>query len=75
MKFIFSENLSFPEAEIKKLINNFSSGGDLLSDGRNQIRIYELDHKKINIKSFKLPNTINKVVYRFFRIFIKNHFI
>jgi hypothetical protein len=34
---------------------------------RNVIKLFDLEEKKINIKSFKIPNLINKVAYRYFR--------
>ena len=34
---------------------------------RNIIKIVALDGSKINIKAFKKPNAVNKIVYRFFR--------
>jgi len=49
-------------------IANFDSTGQLFGDGkRNKIKLFELDGKTINIKSFKVPNLINRVAYKFFR--------
>jgi hypothetical protein len=40
----------------------------VFGDGkRNIIKLFELDGKTINIKSFKIPNLINKIAYRYFR--------
>jgi hypothetical protein len=42
--------------------------GTLFVDGaRNTIKLFELNGKTINIKSFKVPNLMNQVVYKFFR--------
>src|SRR5690606_12003186 len=30
-------------------------------------KLFKLEDKTLNVKSFKVPNAINKVVYRFFR--------
>lgn len=50
------------------IIRNFSSQGEVLVKGkRNEIRIFEVDGKRINIKAFKKPTLLNKIVYRFFR--------
>ncbi|WP_246136860.1 lipopolysaccharide kinase InaA family protein [Gillisia hiemivivida] len=39
-----------------------------VNDGkRNSIKVFDLIGIKINIKSFKIPNAINKLVYRFLR--------
>jgi hypothetical protein len=49
-------------------IANFDSTGKLFGDGkRNKIKLFELDDRTINIKSFKVPNLINRVAYKFFR--------
>ena len=50
------------------MVENFNSKGILFGDGkRNVIKLFELDGKTINIKSFKIPNLINKIAYKYFR--------
>ncbi len=67
-KFIIHKNYTIVKAQLLQIIDNFTSSGTLIGDGdRNKIKIYEIDGKTINIKSFKIPNFINKVAYRFFR--------
>lgn len=64
----FSKNSSFNKDEIIYDINNFGSKGILFGDGqRNKIKLFELDGKTINIKSFKIPHFINKIAYKYFR--------
>ncbi len=54
--------------QIEKFINNFDTTGLLFGDGkRNKIKLFEINGTQINIKSFKIPNIINKVAYQFFR--------
>ena len=49
-------------------ITNFNSKGSILVEGqRNAIKIFELGSVTMNIKSFKRPNLINKIAYRYFR--------
>jgi hypothetical protein len=49
-------------------ITNFKGTGRLFGDGkRNIIKLFELEGKTINIKSFKIPNLINKIAYKYFR--------
>lgn len=49
-------------------IKNFHKTGVVFVDGqRNIIKLFDLNGKTINIKSFKVPNLINKIVYRYFR--------
>jgi len=67
-KFILHKNYTSVKAQLLLLIQNFSTKGELIGDGdRNKIKIYEIDGKILNVKSFKVPNFINKIVYRFFR--------
>jgi len=55
-------------AEITGIIENFNTQGTLFIDGkRNKIKLFQLAGNTVNVKSFKIPNIINKVVYRFFR--------
>ena len=64
----FSKDLKFDKNKIIYSINNFSSEGMLFGNGdRNKIKLFELDGKTINIKSFKIPHFINKIAYKFFR--------
>ncbi|KFF05887.1 hypothetical protein [Flavobacterium reichenbachii] len=49
-------------------IKQFNSSGELFGNGdRNKIKLFDLNGKTINIKSFKIPNLINKIAYRYFR--------
>nr|WP_314839528.1 lipopolysaccharide kinase InaA family protein [uncultured Flavobacterium sp.] len=56
------------EDKLNKIIVNYDYEGLVLIDGdRNKIKLFELDSITINIKSFKIPNFINKIIYRYFR--------
>lgn len=56
------------QSDLKRFIGHFDSSGTLFGDGkRNKIKLFELDGKTVNIKSFKVPNLINQVAYKFFR--------
>jgi len=64
----FSKDSNFNQNEIIYDINNFNSEGTLFGDGqRNKIKLFELEGKTINIKSFKIPHLINKIAYKYFR--------
>jgi hypothetical protein len=68
MKNLFSPYFQFLESEIKVFINNYETKGILFGDGkRNKIKLFELEGKTINIKSFKIPNLINKIAYKYYR--------
>ncbi len=67
MKFTFHTVSNSQKDKILDFIKNFRSTGTYLADGRNSIKLFDLEGKTINIKSFKVPNAVNKIVYRFFR--------
>ncbi|SHG18918.1 Kdo domain containing protein [Flavobacterium defluvii] len=66
----FKVNPSFENktSSILDKIQNFNTSGELFGNGdRNKIKLFDLDGKMINIKSFKIPNIVNKIAYRYFR--------
>ncbi len=67
-RFILHPSYGSLESEVKKAINNFENYSEILGAAeRNVIKIVEIGDKKYTIKSFKVPNFINQVAYRFFR--------
>lgn len=64
---VFSEDLSqLSKIEIARAIREF----DAIEGGfgkRNFIKNITVEGVEYNIKSFKIPNLVNKIVYRFFR--------
>lgn len=68
MEFIFSEQYKPQKEEIIDLLSNFNKQGRLLNDGtRNKIKLFDLNGRRLNVKSFKIPNVVNKIAYRFLR--------
>lgn len=68
MSFKINAEFKSKENDIKHIIDNFQTEGELFGNGdRNKIKLFDLDGKTINIKSFKIPNLINKVAYKYFR--------
>ncbi|MEN2400043.1 lipopolysaccharide kinase InaA family protein [Flavobacterium sp. MC2016-06] len=55
--------------EVFFFIEEFNSSvGKLFGNGdRNKIKLFDLNGKTINIKSFKIPNIVNKIAYKYFR--------
>lgn len=54
--------------DILSYLENFDRLGTLLGSGaRNKIKLFDLDGKIINVKSFKIPNKLNQVIYKYFR--------
>jgi len=68
MKITISQAYKKFRSKIEDFVFNFDEKGQMLVDGkRNKIKIFELHGKKVNVKSFKIPNALNKIAYRFFR--------
>ncbi|CAM3077165.1 lipopolysaccharide kinase InaA family protein [Flavobacterium frigoris] len=68
IKLMFSTTVQNSK-EILRFIKEFNSDlGTVFGNGdRNIIKLFELEEKKINVKSFKIPNIVNKVAYKYFR--------
>lgn len=68
MKKIIHSKYQSLENDLVKIITKFSvSGKTFGNQTRNQIKLFQLNNQTINIKSFKIPNLLNKIIYRFFR--------
>ena len=68
MKYVVSPLFSDFDAKIQECILTFQTSGTLFGNGdRNTIKLFDLNGQSINIKSFKIPNLINKIAYRYFR--------
>jgi glycosyltransferase involved in cell wall biosynthesis len=60
--------LSSNDNEFENIIRNFAHEGTLIgSNTRNVVKYFNINGTNINVKSFKVPNPVNKVVYRFLR--------
>lgn len=68
-KIVVNPTYQTTKEEIKTIIDQFDSIQDYVAKGdRNSIKKIKLNNGKIStIKSFKIPNIVNKFVYRFFR--------
>ena len=68
-KFVLNHQYPITQIEVESILKNFDSIDDYIAKGtRNSIKKTTLESGKIaTIKSFKIPNIINKFVYRFFR--------
>jgi hypothetical protein len=53
---------------INDIVSNFDSKGKIFMEGkRNTIKIFDYQGIKINVKSFKKPSFVKKIVYKYFR--------
>lgn len=68
MKIVISEHFRNSRQEILDLVNHFEEQGEKFGAGvRNKIKLFELQGITVNVKAFKVPHTVNKIAYRFFR--------
>ncbi len=67
-KYVIHPNFINNESYFKGIIKNFNSEGEVYGNqDRNSLKLFRFKRKTFNVKSFKIPNVINQVVYRFFR--------
>jgi len=53
---------------ILDIVTHFESRGKNFDErNRNSLKLFDLNGETINVKSFKVPNLINKIAYRYFR--------
>lgn len=67
---VYSKKYSYLRTFVESKIENFQNEGEKLGNGeRNIIKLfkYEKDDLILNIKSFKIPNLVNQIAYRYFR--------
>ena len=68
MKYLIHNKFKDLQERIVILIDHFLIEGKILVNGqRNIIKLFEFEEITLSIKSFKKPNLINKIVYRYFR--------
>ena len=68
VKIKIHKNSTLTEASVIKALEKFKHEGELIGTGyRNVIKILDIEGQRYNIKGFKVPNVVNKIVYRFFR--------
>ncbi len=57
----------YKESEIINLIDSFDHKGDTFYAKRNTIKVFKIEDKEWNVKSFKVPHLINKFAYKYVR--------
>lgn len=56
------------KASLDRIIINFDTDGvPFGNQDRNSLKLFDLEGVTINVKSFRVPNLINQIAYRFFR--------
>jgi len=68
VKKIFSSSYEPIRTEVESLVANFKAKGERLDNGnRNTIKLFKIGDETFNVKAFKMPNIVNRLIYRFFR--------
>ncbi len=68
MNFKISDKYTKHQSAIRAFIQSFDQEGEMFNDGtRNVIKTFDLEGTTLNVKSFKIPNVVNKIAYRFVR--------
>jgi hypothetical protein len=68
MNFKIHPDFAAQEAAVKSLIANFDGQGEPVGEAaRNSIKVFNLDGRRVNVKSFKVPNIINGFIYGYIR--------
>lgn len=67
MKFTVHPEFQHLRQFVGRLPEEFEASGEVLHDGRNKIRAYEVSGEQIVVKRYKRPNWFNRIVYTFFR--------
>jgi len=56
------------QKSLDDIINNFDSQGEIFGNqDRNTLKLFNLEDFIVNVKSFRIPNVVNQIAYKFFR--------
>lgn len=63
-----SEEFQSQKVVLDDIIKHFDIKGEPFGNqDRNSLKLFHLEDKIINIKSFRIPNLVNQIAYKFFR--------
>ena len=52
---------------IKQLQANFAGSGETIFKSRNEVKVFKVGDYELNVKAFRIPNLVNRIVYVYFR--------
>lgn len=67
MKITVNPAIRHVQPFIERLPEVFHVSGEVLHDGRNQIRAFDIGGERLVVKRYKRPNVFNRFMYSFFR--------
>ena len=67
MKITVNPGMEHLRQFVRQLPELFPVSGEVLHDGRNQIRAFDIGGERLVVKRYKRPSAFNAVMYSFFR--------
>ena len=67
MKIVLNPQFEFLKDFVFNIPSTFATSGKVIYKGRNEIRVITVNGIQVNVKKYKIPILINKIVYTFFR--------
>ena len=67
MKIIINPAYRHLTAFVESIPQRFSTEGETIYKSRNEIKVFETNGIKINVKQYKVPIFLNRIIYTFFR--------
>jgi hypothetical protein len=67
-KVVIHPDYAFCADFINRIPEVFYAGGETIYKSRNEIKVFEVNGIKINVKQYKVPIFINRIIYTFFRM-------
>lgn len=67
MKITVNPGMEHLRQFVRQLPELFPASGEVLHDGRNQIRAFDIEGERLVVKRYKRPSAFNAVMYSFFR--------
>ena len=67
MKITINPAIRHVQPFIERLPEVFPVSGEVLHEGRNQIRAFDIGGESLVVKRYKRPHLFNRVMYSFFR--------
>lgn len=68
MNIVINPDYSKLSLFIKQLPSDFSNGGDMIYEARNQIKKFRVQDIDVVVKRYKVPICINRIIYAFFAL-------
>ncbi len=63
MKISIHPKYNFLESFVRSVPEIFRNEGECIYKGRNEVKVFEVDGIRVNIKSFRIPHMVNRLVY------------